>query len=348
MRRRLLLTLTSTLSALLVLCAAQAPALGQAVDLIFLAKGAPNRGTIVEMGQNQVTLEVNGVNKPFAVNEIVKITFANEPAELTNARTAALQRNYALAAQELRKLTGPLPERDLIKHDIEFFKALSQAQTALREGGDRAAAIMAMRNFGRIAPQSFHFYEAADVLGDLAMSMGNYADAARYYSLASKAPWPDYQMRSNNAVGRALSADRQFEQALTKFEAVLSANLPTPEAARQKNMALAGKAVCLAETGKAEVGIASLEEVINKADTQDAALLSRTYNALGRCYLKANKPKEAVLAFLHTDLLYSAEAEAHAEALYFLSKHWTDANKSAVARTTLRERYAGSAWATQQ
>jgi tetratricopeptide (TPR) repeat protein len=346
MRRRLLLA--STLPALLVCCAVQAPTFGQTVDLVFLAKGAPNRGTIVEMGQNQVTLDVNGVNKPFPVNEIVKITFANEPAELTNARTAALQRNYALAAQELRKLTGPLPERDLIKHDIEFFKALSQAQMALREGGDRAAASAAMLGFVTMARQSYHFYEAAEVLGDLAMSMGKYADAAKYYGPIARAPWPDYQMRSNNAVGRALSADKQFEQALAKFEAVLAAAPSTPDAARQKHMALAGKAVCLAETGKAEEGIASLEEIINKADAQDATLLSRTYNALGRCYLKANKPKEAVLAFLHTDLLYSGEAEAHAEALYFLSRHWTDANKSAIARTTLRERYAGSAWATQQ
>ena len=54
-----------------------------------------------------------------------------------------------------------------------------------------------------------------------------------------------------------------------------------------------------------------------------------------------------MLAFLHTDLMYSADADSHAEALYYLSKHWTDVNKAAIAKSTLRERYAGSVW-TQQ
>ena len=96
-------------------------------------------------------------------------------------------------------------------------------------------------------------------------------------------------------------------------------------------------------------GVALLQDIINKNDPQDAPLFARTYNALGRCYLKLNKPKDALLAFLHTDVLFSGDAEAHAEALYHLSKLWSDMNKSdraVAARTTLRERYAGSIWAT--
>ena len=78
-------------------------------------------------------------------------------------------------------------------------------------------------------------------------------------------------------------------------------------------------------------------------------LFARAYNALGRCYMKQNKPKDAVLALLHTDVLFYADADAHAEALYYLSKLWSDINKSdraVAARSTLRERYAGSIWAT--
>jgi tetratricopeptide (TPR) repeat protein len=217
------------------------------------------------------------------------------------------------------------------------------------EGGDKTAATTAMFNFVRSAPQSYHFYEAAEVLGDLAMASGKWADAAKYYGPISNAPWPDYQMRANNAIGRALSGEKKFDEALDKFKAVIGSDLATPEATRQKNLANVGKAVCLAETGKAEEAVAALQDLINKNDPQDAVLFARAYNALGRCYIKLNKPKDAVLALLHTDVLFYNDADAHAEALYHLSKLWTDINKSdraVAARSTLRERYAGSIWAT--
>jgi len=199
------------------------------------------------------------------------------------------------------------------------------------------------------APESYHFYDAAEMLGDLAMTSGKWADAAKYYGPISAAPWADYQMRANNAIGRALSGEKQFDQALTKFEAVLASEDSSAEATRQKQMATVGKAVCLAETSKADAGVTLVQDLINKNDPQDTVLFARAYNALGKCYLKQNKVKEAVLAFLHTDVLFYSDADAHAEALYHLSKLWTDVNKSdraVAARSTLRERYAGSIWAT--
>jgi tetratricopeptide (TPR) repeat protein len=323
------------------------------MDQVFLSKGAPARGTINTDGmtRDKVTIDTMGGQRDIQVNDIVRITFAGEPTELVAGRNNVLQKNYNQALIDLKKLDGQKIDRAFIKQDIEFYKAVCLTRAALGEGGDKSAASRAMLAFVGAAQQNYHFYEAAEALGDLAMASGKWADAAKYYGPTglAGAPWADYQMRANNATGRAMIGEKQFPQALEKFKAVASSDLSTPEAARQKLLAAVGTAICQAETGQVDEAVAALKSLIDKNDPQDAVLFARAYNALGRCYLKQNKPKDAVLALLHTDLLFYADADAHAEALYHLSKLWTDINKSdraLAARNTLRERYAGSIWAT--
>lgn len=323
-------------------------ALAQAsLDQVFLSRGALSRGTLAEVGKNEVKLDVNGTPRTFQVNEIARITFANEPSELNSARGYVLQKNFSLALTELRKLDPAAQPREVIKQDIEFYKALCQARLALADSGDKNAAITALTNFAGAAPHSFHFYETAEVLGELAYSLGKYADAAKFYAALAAAPWPDYQLRANAATGRALAADKQYAPALAKFEAVLSSSASTGDAPRQKLLAVVGKAICLAETGKAEAALAMAQGLIDKHEASDAVLFARAYSALGRSYRKLNKPKEALLAYLHVDLLYSTDAESHAESLYHLSKLWTEINKgdrAAEAKATLDQRYPTSPW----
>jgi tetratricopeptide (TPR) repeat protein len=298
-----------------------------------------------------VTLDMSGVGRPFAVNEIVRITYADEPTELNNARNAVLQQNWNQAEIELKKLDGQTFARDLIRQDVDYYKALCLAKKAMTEGGDKTIGTTAMLNFVRSAPNNYHFYDAAEVLGDLAVSAGKYAEAAKFYGGIEKAPWGDYQMKAKNASGRALVAQKDFQGALTKFEEAAAIDLSTTEAVREKLFANIGKAQCLAETGQAAEGITILQDIIAKNDPADGVLFGRTYNALGTCYLRSNKPKDARDAFLFTDILFTADPDAHAEALYHLSKLWTDLNKSdraVAARNTLRERYAGSPWNTRE
>jgi tetratricopeptide (TPR) repeat protein len=325
--------------------------LGQGTDQVFPVKGAPIKGSVSDMTKDTVSLDMSGVSRPFQVNEIVRITFVDEPSELSNARNAVTQRNYSLALQELKKLDGQPQDRPVIAADIGYYRALCLARLAMTEGGDKAAALKALLDWVKANPNNYHFYQAAEALGDLAVASGDYGEAARFYGGLSNAPWGDYQMRGNNAVGRALVAEKKFPDALQKFDAVIASELTTPEASEQKLLATVGKAVCLAETGQADQGVAMLNDIIKDNDPSDVALFARTYNALGNCYLKMSRPKDAIQAFLHTDILFYADGESHAEALYRLSKLWNDVNRSdraVQARNTLRERYAGSVWASME
>jgi tetratricopeptide (TPR) repeat protein len=335
--------------ALAILLAGPAIARAQLDTLVLRGQPVAKKGIVKEISKEKVTLEINGVSQSFDVNQIVRLNFDAEPNELNNARNAIAQRKYDVAAGELKKLDGkPQKNRD-VAADIAFYKAYCQARLALTAGGDKAAASAKMLDWAKAHANNFHFYESAELLGDLAVASGQSADATRYYGTLSAAPWPDYQLKGNIAVARALMAEKKFAEALDKFEAVASSSEKSPEALAQKRLATAGKAVCLAETGKVDEGIALLQAIIKDNNPEeDKVLFAHTYNALGNCYLKQNKTKEALQAFLFTDILFDVDADAHAESLYHLGKLWADVNKTeraTQAKATLKDRYGGSVWA---
>jgi tetratricopeptide (TPR) repeat protein len=220
------------------------------------------------------------------------------------------------------------------------------------EGGDKKAAGGAIVGFTKTYTGSYHFYEATEVAGDLAMSSGSYAFASTQYGvIANKATkWPEMQMRARLADGRCLFAQKKYDEAKARFDEVLSTDNSAPNLASYKIMAEVGKASCLAETGKPDEAIKALELILEKNDPADAPLFSRTYVALGNALVKANKPKDAIMAFLAVELLYYGEADAYAESLYNLSKLWDKENRAdraLAARNMLKERFGGTPWASQ-
>ena len=321
-------------------------------DQVYLKRGAAVAGTVEKATPTQVTVETRGKSQGVNVNEIRLITFGDEPTELRQGRARAVGGKYDLALTDLQSVNADELERPLIKGDLQFYLAFCQAKIALSTGGDKAAATKSMLDFVRGASNSFHFFDAAYVLGDLAVAQGDYGGAVRYYSaIASKAPWPEYKMRASLSEARALVAQGAFDDAQAKFESVASQSSDAPETKQQKLLAEIGRGRCLAETDSPENGIQVIETVIAENDATDAELFGRAYNALGDCLQRAGKPKDALMAYLHVDVLFYADPEIHAESLYHLSKLWETAKKpdrAATARNLLQQRYGGRVWAKKQ
>lgn len=357
--RTLLIAILTTLATWCSLAPQRAHA-QQGGDLIYVFTGADRektatkRGTITAMTPNEVKLDVSGTEQTFPVNEIKQLKFADEPSALENARNAVSQRNFNSALTELEKVDAGALKRDMEKQEVAFLKAYCQAQQAMTEGGDKSAAVTALLDFVRDSNKNhYRFYLAAETLGDLMVASGKFDDAAKYYGdtgLAA-APWPVYKLRANLALGRSQYLGGKFADALTSYEAVIASQLSTPETNLLKAYAQAGKGACLAETGSADEGIALIKEVIKVNDPQDKRLFAYANNALGNCYLKSSRPKDAMLAFLQTHLMFFGDADTHAEALFQLAKLGDSLNRSEIAsdaRETLRQRYAGSHWLARQ
>jgi tetratricopeptide (TPR) repeat protein len=317
-------------------------------DRVRTARGS-EAGEVTGMTPLQVTLDKGTLgSRTVPVNEIKSIVFDGEPPALTQARVNARNGGYENALESLGRIDLASVSRDLVRQDVEYYKAYCAAQLALGGSGQILDAGRQLNTFVRSYPNNFHYLEAAEVMGDLLMVSGKYASAQKQYEELAKAPWPDYQMRAAVLVARTLQAQNKHADAIVEFDKVLQMPGQDDDVRGQKLSATLGKAVSLAETDHVDEAVGMIEAVIRDADPEQKELLARAYNALGNCYERAGKTKDALLAFLHVDLLYNTVPDAHAEALSHLVPLWQEVgqDKSARdARQTLNERYGGSRWA---
>jgi tetratricopeptide (TPR) repeat protein len=319
-------------------------------DRVRLVRGTEN-GEVTNMTPLEVTVD-KGLpgSRAIAVNQIKSIQFDGEPAELTQARVHAGNGAFAKALQALERIDAGQLRRDFIKQDVEFYKAYCAARLALSGEGQIIEAGKQLNLFVRNHPDNFHYLDASSVMGDLLMADGRFEFAEKQYAELAKAPWPDYKMRAAVSVGRSLQAQHKHADAIRQFDSALAMPDDGADPQNQKLSATLGKAVSLAETGKVEDAVGSIQKVIQDADPQQKELYARAYNALGTCHEKAKQIKEALHAFLHVDVLYSNVPEAHAEALAHLVPLWKavgQEERSRQARDLLQQRYAGSKWAKQ-
>jgi tetratricopeptide (TPR) repeat protein len=325
------------------------PAVGQGVsDRVRLARGSES-GEITKTTSYEVTINKGAPGgKQVSVNEIKTIVFDGEPSELGQARVNAANGAYENALELLGKIDVDSVKRDLIKQDIEFYKAWCAGKMALSGTGAIADAGRQLNNFVRSYPDNFHYLEVREVMGDLLMAGGGYDKAEVQYAELAKAPWPDYKVRAAVAVGRSLQAQNKHAEAIKQFDAALAIPVEGAEAENQRLAATLGKAVSMADTGDVDQAVAVIEKVIHDADPEQKELHARACIALGKCYEKAGRTKDALIWFLHVDVLYNTVPEAHAEALSHLVPLWTSVGqdeRAREARQLLNERYGGSRWA---
>lgn len=321
-----------------------------ALDQIRTQRGALS-GTIEGVSPTEITLSRSGRNEQIQVNEIVSIRFEGEPPEMNVARSAAINGRYEDALRSFDELEAEIQglSRDEIKQDWTFYKAYSAAKLALGGAGDVPAAGRAMSDFVNNNKQSYHFYLANEVLGDLLVALNRHDLAVRYYNELAKAPWPDYQMRAAIAKGRAQMAQQKYEEAKAEFSAALELGKDSkdPLVAVQRSAATLGLAECLAQSEQTDEAVKLVEGIIQAADPEAAELHARAYNTLGNCYRQAGRTKDALLAFLHVDVLYFSQAPEHAEALWNLAQLWDQAkqpDRASAAREQLQQNYSGSPW----
>jgi tetratricopeptide (TPR) repeat protein len=319
---------------LVVACGLTWTTVASAADAVKRVSGATINGTITKMTATDVTIEkTGGAAETVPVTDIEEVIFDKEPTTLR------------AASATLEKIKTDDITRVELQDDIQFYKVLCQVKLALAGQGDLSAAGNKIFEFVNKHPSSFHYLQANEVLGEAFVANGNLKEARDVFARLEKSPFPDYKARAFIAQGRVMVKEKNFTGALQAFDSVMAMAAQkgqVPDSSRDS--ALLGKALCLAETGKPDDAIKQIEDVIKSANIDDGKLMGEAYLTLGEAYLKKGAKKEALLAFLHVDVLFFSNGQAHAAALRHLVALWNEFGKPERATQcsqVLQSRYGG-------
>ena len=320
------------------------PTANAQTDRVYTADGQSVTGTVGSITKDQLTLKKGSKAQTIAAGDVVKILWEGDPSELTNAREFALSRQYDAAIAELKKLDSSKLRREGQKADAAFYRAMSTAGAALAGRGSVRGAATEVRSFLGANSDSFHFYDATELFGDLALALGKADDAVRYYSLLGRSQSGDTKLKALYLVGTAKAAAGDLDAAVTDLDRVASVSVTSSQGLRTQTLARAAKASVLARQGQADESLQLISELIADLTPTDVLTAAAIYNAQGEAYEAKQDAESAIAAYLHTHLMYASDPQRHAVALSKLIPLWEQVGRPERAgemRSLLKELYPG-------
>ncbi len=303
-------------------------------------------GTVTKITREAVTLKDRaGLDVTLQANKIIATQYDDEPVKLQVVRTAIESSQYEEALVQLGEITDDEVNKmtPFMRQDYDFFRAYAASQLALSGSPDvtlrKAGATL--NDFVKRNPDSYHFYEANRILGTILVAMSDYKNAKSFFEILGNAPWEEMKIEGSIALGNILLNEKDLEGAKRGFDEVMAAQ-DAPGVREQKNFAQIGLGRIAALQGDYDGGMAIFNGIVESSDPDDYVLQAKLYNAIGTTAMEAGKDKEAIIAFLHVDLLYSSASAEHVVALKNLLTLWKKQlreDRAAEVQSILRDKY---------
>jgi len=309
------------------------------------------RGELTAMTVASLTIKLqNGQTQEIPVSDVATVKFDMEPPTLSQAQAAERSGSldFALKTYKQIQLEYGGDDKRLVT-DLKFLIARTQVRMAMANPAEVAAAAKAISAFRTENPNNFRFLEASLVEADLLALDPAQADAARgILTKVQESPVKGYALQAGVQLGMLLLKGQKTPEALAAFDKVIADSQNDPNAVSALYDGQLGRALCLKADGKADEAITTLDDVIAKASESETRTLARAWLLKGDSFREKNQQKDALMAYLHVDILYGSEPSEHAEALYHLAALWGPAghqNRADDARAVLQSKYPNSQWA---
>ncbi|MEM9587911.1 MAG: hypothetical protein AAGA03_11585 [Planctomycetota bacterium] len=314
------------------------------VDRVYLKAGNQVSGKLT-VSKKGVSVDNGNKKQNIPAGEIEKIVYQGAPAGLTKGREFVLDGQYDQALEELKTVDIKATQRKVIAADTAFYLSYCKCQLALAGRADKKAAAKEALAFLSTYRDSWHFFTAAATLGKLTLADGDPGKAITYFKGAMGAAVTKEQQMEGVYLGAlAKVAQGDFPGAAVDFDKVIGLDVQSVESARIRTLAKAAKSVALAKSGDADGASQLVDQLVEDLDPTDIELAARIYNAQGAMYEAKSDSEGAVHSYLHTHLMFSAQADAHAQALSRLAVLWPKVSqpaRAAEAKQSLRKLYPG-------
>lgn len=321
-----------------------------AADSITRKSGPRLAGTITGTTKTELTIKPS-VGDPVAVpaNEIASIDWDDATADLKLGISDENGGRLDSALTRVRKSKADSQtSNDALKKEFDFVEARILGRMAKADPGKVDEAVAALEKVKKACADHFRYFDTLRNLGEVQMVKGDNASARQNFEGLAQAPWNDVKLAGQVALGRILMAEGNSDEAVKTFDAAIaSAGNSVGEQARKYD-AMLGKARALGASSKHDEALKTLDEVTMKAPATETALQAEAYVLQGNSLQALNRNKEAVLAYLHVDLLFPRETGYHAESLYHMSRLWKlvqSPERGLDAEAKLTGAYPNSSWA---
>jgi len=321
----------------------------QAADTINKVDGTRVSGTITGGSKADLTIKPtigDAVSVP--TSEIASVSWDDATADFKLGLSDENGGRFDAAIARITKSKSETEtQQDQLKKDFDFVLARIAARQALADPSKIDAAIAQLDQFRKAGADHYRFYEATSLLGSVQLAKPDFAAARATFEQLAQAPSNDYKLSARIAQGRILMGEGQSDAAAKMFDEAIAAAGPSGSEQTRKYEAMLGKARALAAQGQHSEALTVLDEVTAKAPADATALQAEAYVLQGNSLQALNRNKEAVLAYLHVDILFPRESGFHAESLYHMARLWKTVQspeRGLDAENKLTTAYPNSSW----
>jgi hypothetical protein len=277
------------------------------------------RGTVVAESPTKVDVKLGTSVSSIPTNEIAAIEYDGDPPSFEAARAKEANNALAEAADLYKKAAAEASSKPFIAEDAAFGQVHAISELALVEPARSVEAIGLLESFSKTYKNGRHIGPALETLAKLQLAKENFTGLDQTLTQLAKLPGGDDRAALYRI--KILTRKGSLDQAGTELDKAIAA---APEGSARRRDAQIAKAEILVGQKKIKEAEALLKGVIKSAPAEDAATQAAAHNALGDCLKAAGRPKEALYAYLHTDMLFSKEKDEHAKALAQIALLWRD------------------------
>ncbi|WP_435006372.1 tetratricopeptide repeat protein [Tundrisphaera lichenicola] len=294
------------------------------------AAGGLVRGTVISESPTKVEVKLGNTVTTIPTNEVDSISYDGHPASLDQAQAKESANALSEAADLYKKAESEAIGKPFIAEDSAFGQVRILVEQASNDASKVAEATSALEAFSRTYRNGRHMGLALESLAKLQISREDYSGVEA--TLKELTNLPKGNDRAALFRIKILTRKGQLDQAISELDKVIASS---PQGSAKRRDAQLNKAETLLAQKKFAEAEATVRGVIKESPPEDAATQAVAHNTLGDCLHAAGRNRDALYAFLHTDLLFSREKEEHARALSQIAILWKELGVSDRAAETL-------------